>query len=307
MINEEIKNLVNCYVDGMLSDRKATEIQRIIDHDAAVSKYYKDMLRIKRLVGCSEKSDCPMNISEVVFTTLERTMIMNNFEANSSDSNGAKHLYIRKLAAAAAIFLLIGGLSLLIFQILSPVDSSDTLPMRRILPIAEDAVIAKPQPVKITLNIWADDLVESTSMFNGLIYSQMLVNNTVPNRELSYSKYSIKCSRQQAISLMAAMETDWNKFVKADAAVGFGDDKNLYNIHSVEPDNVITILAISDRQAQIAKAEKLARLSKPGISESILDVPVEPKITSEAFINNENDKDDSLINLEIIIQQAKRG
>jgi hypothetical protein len=56
----------------------------------------------------------------------------------------------------------------------------------------------------------------------------------------------------------------------------------------------------------MAKAEKLARLSKPDGSENILDVPVEPKITSEAFIKNENAKDENLINLEIIIQPAKK-
>ncbi len=121
-----IDELLNGYVDGELSERKYTELKRMMQHDSELAARYSDLKKQKQLLNSMPVEKAPQGLLDEVISSLERKLILNEYSAASVESEGIKHLMFRRVLTAAVIMVLFGMLGGLIYNITSPAQITDT-------------------------------------------------------------------------------------------------------------------------------------------------------------------------------------
>jgi len=112
--------LLNCFIDGELTARQQTEVQRIIDHDYEIAGRLERLRRCRMLVKSLPRAEAPEGMLEDIKASLERRTLLGEAAGSFDERAGAMHLFGRKVLTAAAMIGLVAVLTAVVYTIVAP-------------------------------------------------------------------------------------------------------------------------------------------------------------------------------------------
>jgi hypothetical protein len=229
-----IDELLNGYVDGELSERKYTELKRMMQHDPELAARFAGLKKQKQLLNSMPIEKAPQGLLDEVVGSLERKLILNEYSAASIESEGIQHLMFRRALTAAVILVLFGGLGGLIYKIVSPVQPTNkrmaVAPgfgsedyVGGVIPLIEKNTnpIAADTPVfRATLNLKTEHAITMNSFLMKLVFTHNL-NDFVepPENEGTSSTIRFACGIDSIVDLLADLQTEWSQCRQASLSV----------------------------------------------------------------------------------------
>ncbi len=196
-----IEELLNSFIDGELTEREQTEVQRLISHDAQVAQRLRELQKSKMLVGSLPRAEAPARILDEIKASLERGTLSGERAWSEEPSDrrvGVRHLLVRKVLAAAAMVGLVAILSAVVYTIVAPEsDYKPALPA-----VAFDGRLELKTDALSTVNAFINKAIED----NGLSDSISLKTRR------GKSVYSITCSQEDLNLLLADLANIWERF-----------------------------------------------------------------------------------------------
>ncbi len=120
-VNPHTDELLCGYIDGELSLRQQTEVQRMAARDPEVNQRLRQLQQSRNLMSALPRAEAPGEMLELIKQSLERRTLLDERPSTLSARAGSRHLKIRKFLAAAAMIALVGVLGGVVYQIVAPV------------------------------------------------------------------------------------------------------------------------------------------------------------------------------------------
>ena len=232
--NPNIDELLNSFIDGELSTRQLTEVQRLIANDKQVAQRLGELKNCKVLVGSLPPAEAPAEmVSRIKASLAKETLLTQPAHVTERFDRrvGARHLLARNIVAAAAMIALVAGLVLTVYTIIGPETTPEGVlwttdrpvaveqwqpPVREVEVAVAEKPIARPAAPAARFNgrleVKTGDLVAVNAFINRAIEDNGLsgcVSSEVEDRK---SVYTINCSRQAFGLLLADLEYVWPRF-----------------------------------------------------------------------------------------------
>jgi hypothetical protein len=225
--NQNIEELLNSFIDGELTDRQQTEVQRLISHDTQIEKRLRELEKCKLLVGSLPHAEAPAGMLEEITASVERRTLFGGPVERFDEREGARHLLFRRVLAAAAMIALVAVMGGVIYTIIAP-ESGPKQPV-----IAKDwpepvkgfEVTVVEKPIAETgpaergfsgrLELKTDALVAVNSYISKAIEDNGLLVETNPDAEEDESIYFLSCSREGLGLFLNDLGYAWSRFDSA--------------------------------------------------------------------------------------------
>ncbi|MFA5252425.1 MAG: hypothetical protein WC454_07560 [Phycisphaerae bacterium] len=270
MSQNEIPNLdelLNSFLDGELDPRHQTEVQRLIDHDKKIAERLQALQNCKRLVNSLPYAEAPDGMLENIKAKLEEkkapvSAVRPVVPSTHRQRQGARHLFMRRLTAAAAMFGLVAVFAAVIYSIVAP----------QVIINEQIAVETEPQrpapavekPVKFTarLELKTGSLPEVAALLNKAIEFNIPSEQQTPaSPDKLKDSHVLTCSRQNLKSLLDELETVWDKFDSATLLIETDQPQGQIVVSAVAPEQIIEISEQKDSQTQIKTAKFFAAMN----------------------------------------------
>jgi hypothetical protein len=222
---DELDELISGYLDGRLSKRHHTEVDRLIRHDP---EFLNEFIRIKKqkeLLGAMPTASAP----DVVFENLKR-LIDDKYSAKQvtrQTAEGSRHLRTRRYLSAAAMFALLGVLAIILFNIIIPISprsttvkiaanltgpktSAETSTKVKKDDFADNVLIGA-YPINASIELVSSDVITVNGAIEKAIFGNDLLEYTVPGRYDNMSTYQLTCSPDRVIAFLTDLQAVWNK------------------------------------------------------------------------------------------------
>ncbi|MBW8039299.1 MAG: hypothetical protein FVQ85_04800 [Planctomycetes bacterium] len=199
--NPDIEELLNSFIDGELTEREKTEVQRLISHDAQVAQRLRELQTSKMLVSSLPRAEAPARILEQIKSSLETETISGRREWNEEHSDrrvGVRHLMVRKLLAAAAMVGLVAVLGSVIYTIVVP-ESHPISPVPTVAAVAFDGRLELKTDALRTVNTFIDRAIEDNGLSDSI---------SVESRG-GKRVYSLICGQEDLNLLLADLADVW--------------------------------------------------------------------------------------------------
>jgi len=252
--------LINSYIDGELSPRQHLEFKRMLENDTTVKAKYQEVLNVRTLVHSVERAVPAEDIGERVRSILERKTLFG--EVSSVDRpRPVRHLILRKLAAAAAVVLLVGVLSSLVYSIYAPQGGASVRGLASNLP---EAATHGPAPAEQGGALYAklelhcasvgtiDAFLGRSLEYNGL--SNCVAKQAVHNGYM----YRLTCRQDALDQFLMDISSAWPKLNDAVLYLNTGQLDITTRVGSVSARQVARIMGQSDAGKSIEVARSLA-------------------------------------------------
>ena len=223
--NPEIDEMLNSFIDGELTARQQTEVQRLMAHDAKIAQRLRQLQKCKMLVNSLPVVEAPDEILEDVKASLVKRTLLGEQGSDFDERVGARHLLVRKVMAAAAMIGLVAVLATVVYTILAPesVLEGPVAIEGRKLPGEIEAVRPGPSMVAMEFNgrleLKTSALVAVDAFINRAIEDNGLSGSISPARQQDKSVYSLRCSQDGLNLLLADLDSIWEKFDSATLSV----------------------------------------------------------------------------------------
>ncbi len=269
---KEIPNmdeLLNSFIDGELTIRQQTEVQRLIAHDEKVAQRLRQLQTSKMLLNSLPLAEAPPHILENVKASLARRTLLDEESSTFNEESGARHLLGRRVLAAAAMICLVGVLSIVVYTIVAPptdVQEPVVVERRDLPPRVEE--IVEPQPA-IVIAPFSGKLELRTSYLPAVVASinRAIEENIPPDEWIASGRNEVKephtlvCSRESFDLLLADLGNIWGKLNSATLFVDtevFGEE---VVVGAVTAEQIAGIVNQSDSEERIEVAKDIALLN----------------------------------------------
>jgi hypothetical protein len=239
--NPNIEELLNSYIDGELTERENTEVQRLISHDAKAAQRLRELQTSKMLVSSLPRAEAPARILDGVKASLE-TEALSGERAWSEEPTfgrvGVRHLMFRKFLAAAAMVGLVAILGAVVYTIVVPESP--------VPPVAFDGRLELKTDTLRTVNAFIDRAIEEKGLSDSI---------SVESKN-GKRVYSLTCNREDLNLLLADLSNIWER---CDSTTLFVDTKTQgeRKFDDVSTERIITIV------------DDLIIPVKPGLTENV--------------------------------------
>ncbi|MHC4692374.1 MAG: anti-sigma factor family protein [Planctomycetota bacterium] len=226
--NPNIEELLNSYIDGELTERENTKVQRLISHDAQVAQRLRELQTSKILVSSLPRTEAPARILDEVKASLEAEALSYEPDWNEEPSGGrvgVRHLMVRKFLAAAAMIGLVAILGSVVYTIVAP--EPDNIPP--VPAVAFDGRLELKTDVLSTVNMFVDRAIEEKGLSDSIS-----VKNQSGKRI-----YSLTCSQEDLNLLLAGLTDVWESCNSTTLSTKMPVEKEFYNVSTEE---IITIV-----------------------------------------------------------------
>ena len=222
---DELDQLISGYLDGQLPKRHHTEVDRLIRHDP---EFLDEFIRIKKqkeLLGAMPTASAP----EGMFGNLKH-LIDEKYSVGpitSQTAEGSRHLRNRRYLSAAAMFVLIGVLAIILFNIIMPLSPRSTTiidvanlpspkePVETLAKIEKDDItdniLTGAYPINASIKLVSSDVITVNGSVEKAIFNNDLLEYTVPGRYDNASTYQLTCSPEKVIAFLTDLQAVWNK------------------------------------------------------------------------------------------------
>lgn len=198
--NQNIEELLNSFIDGELTVREKTKVQRLISHDAEAARRLRELRKSKMLVSSLPRAEAPAQILENVKASLEIGTAPAERSWNEEPSDrrvGARHLMFRKVLAAAAMVGLVAILSMVIYTIVAPEpDYRSPGPV-----VAFDGRLELKTNALSTVNTSIDKVIEDSGLSDSISLTSQ------GDKRI----YSITCSKEDLTLLLSDLADVWKR------------------------------------------------------------------------------------------------
>jgi hypothetical protein len=295
--DQKTDELLNGFIDGELSPREQTEVKRLIAHDPEAAKRLKELQRCKLLVESLPASKAP---SEILIR-LRRA----KFGAEESAKGGQTvrprqqilgtiQLFLRKSIAAAAMFILLFGLAVMVYQIVSPAKQEPKV-ARTILP---QPVLDNPTPVTVAeaekelpaanvkaapeapANVFTARLeLKTKKAAAAQAKLQKLLEKNLPSdfvalpSEADRFIFTLNCSGDKMSALLADFENIWNEFESASLFVETAGFDRIIVIDKITPMQLADITSQQNLDRQLKAASYFSIVNNIQQSRFAADTP----------------------------------
>jgi hypothetical protein len=282
-----IDELINQYLDGELSERQSQELKRLITHDEGVARRIKELEKCKLLVASMPHERAPEQMFENIKASLERRVLLQDYDFKTPHRAGAVHLFARRAAAIAAMVALVAILGGVIYTIVKPrgtvqhvivntdwskakpVAAPVATPKAKPAEIAKEnqnpAPVAKPAPMQMELELGTDQYTAVTSyVYRALILDNGLLGTSKVQQDEQGSTYTIVCSRAKMNSIVDELGTIWDKFKSTKFSLGADMSQWAAVIENVRAEQLMQIMTQRHQQDQVQLASDFASMNRAG-------------------------------------------
>ncbi len=269
--NPNLDELLSSFMDGELSPRQRTEVQRMASHDPQVARRLQQLQNCRSLFCSMPMDKAPSDLLEQIKVSLERHSLLQEQPAVRRRSIGAWQLAFRRLVAAAAVLVLMGVLGVVVYQIVAPVPPGTLPPVadnRRPSGTERDRTIVTPLAVadagftgRLELRTarlaYADTFVAREIANSGL--SGVDESDVMGNRRV----YQITGTRESVNRFVASLSRVWQNFDGAVLQVDRPDNAGApVIVEAVTPEQAAGIVAQNSTQASVETAAGYAVLNR---------------------------------------------
>ncbi len=271
--NPNMDELLNSFIDGELTARQQTEVQRLVDHDEKVAQRLRQLQKCKILLSSLPVAEAPPQILENVKASLARRTLLVEHPTAFDEHLGARHLLGRKLFAAAAMLGLVGILTAVIYTIVAPTVTPPTVTQgpvavepRELPPKVE---VVEPAPIILVAAPFSGRLELRTSYLPAVVaFINRAIEDNVPSDEWIASDQSdvrephtLICSSESFNLLLAELGNIWDKL---DSATLFVDTEVFGQrvvVDAVTAEQIAGIVNQDDSKRRIEVAKDFAVLN----------------------------------------------
>lgn len=264
--NPNIDELLNSFIDGELTQRQHTEVQRLITHDAQIAQRLQELEKCKMLVNSLPRAQAPAEMANEIKASLERRTLLGQEPVRFDERQGVRHLLGRKVVAAAAMIALMALLAGVVYTIVGPekgldrpvaVGDAGHQPPRQVEGLRPGPSVATAAATGFNgrLELKTSNLIAVDQVINRAIEDNGLVGCISSRSEGNKSIYAFNCSREALNLLLADLESVWAEFGSATLFVDTGQvaGEVVVNAVTTEQINEIVNQGTSERRIKAAK------------------------------------------------------
>lgn len=251
--NPNLDELLSSFMDGELSPRQRTEVQRMAAHDPAVARRLRQLQNCRSLFCALPPAEAPGDMLEQIRQSLERKTLLQEHPASRRRAAGVMQLVFRKFVAAAAMIALVAVLGAVVYQIVSPVPGTGGLPVATVTepvqPVVQDG---GPAPAIVVADAGFSGRLElQTAAFGSTdafvrreIQTCGLTNAAETGIANDQRVYQVTGSREGITRLVASLGGGWQDFDSASLRVDpLEGTAESVTVESVTPDQVAAVVA----------------------------------------------------------------
>ena len=220
--NPNMDELLNSFIDGEMTARQQTEVQRLVDHDEKVAQRLRQLQKCKMLLSSLPVAEAPPQILENVKASLAGRTLLVEQPSAFDEHLGARHLLGRKLFAAAAMLGLVGILTAVVYTIVAPTVTQGPVAVepRELPPKVE---VVEPAPIIVVAAPFSGRLELRTSYLPAVVaVINRAIEENIPSDEWIASDrsdvrkpHALICSSESFNLLLAELGNIWDKLDSA--------------------------------------------------------------------------------------------
>jgi hypothetical protein len=267
--NEYNEELLNSFVDGELNVRQQTEVKRLMKNDSEIFRRVQKLQKCKMLISSMPRSKAPDNILSGVTSSLIGKALVAEKQPVSNISEEQGHLFVRKLASAAAMLSLAAVLTIVLYIIMAPGSYSNRPVAIDSAHYGSDQVITTSSKPSFNgrLELKAHNLIAVDSFINRAIEDSGLSDTVSPVLEQNTRVYSFECNRDELGILLFELEGIWNEFDSTKLFVETDTFSRPITVVKVNTRQIAEIISQDSREKIIGVAKDYAVLN--GISNNL--------------------------------------
>lgn len=269
--NPSIDELLCSFVDGELSVRQQTEVQRMAARDPEVSRRLRQLQNCKTLVSALPRAEAPAEMLERIRLSVERKTLLDEQPATGASVAGVVHLMARRFLAAAAMIALLGVLGYVVYQIVAPVGGPGFQPpvagTRKLLqteaarPGVAPAVVAD-SGLSGRLEIRTATVAQADAVLKRAVEQNGLSALVTSDDAVGVRTYKLVSSRQGVSRLIASLQGVWQSFSGVTLQIeGPGQYASPVTVKGITPEQAANIVARENTAASIETAKNYAVLN----------------------------------------------
>ncbi len=262
--NPNLDELLCSFMDGELSPRQRTEVQRMASRDPQVAQRLRQLQSCRTLLCSLPQAQAPADLLDQVRGALERRTLLAEQPVVARRSLGSWHLAFRKLVTAAAMFALLGVLGVVVYQIVAPVaDNGSVSLVAGGGPATETgAGLTAVPPLTVAdagfsgrLELQTAALVQADAFLKRAIEESGLSSQVDIDTAGGKRVYQLVSTREGINRVMASLGGIWQNFHSATLRVDRpGSDIAPVVLRAVTPEQAVSIIACNSTEASVATA-----------------------------------------------------
>ena len=272
--NPNLDELLSSFMDGELSPRQRTEVQRMAAHDPSVGRRLRQLQNCRTLLSSLPPAEAPGDLLEQIRQSLERKTLLQEQPVSARRSAGVIHLVFRKLVAAAAMISLLAVLGAVVYQVVAPVPGSGLPPAVAVKPNpplsapvdmggAAPAVVVADAGFSGRLELETAAFVSTDAFVKRAIDTCGLANLAEVEMAADRRVYRVVSTREGINRLVVSLGDVWQEFDSASLSVDRPEVAAVpVTIEAVTPDQVTTVVARANTAASIKTAEAYAAMNR---------------------------------------------
>lgn len=269
----EIDELITLLIDGEQTERQKTELKRLIRHDSAVKERLHVLYRQKKFLNALPVEKAPANLVDDITAAIERKSILETFDRQAQGVSDTKHLLLRRLLTTAAmLFLPVGFLSMVIWQIVKPPSRPADLTAPSGIVKTENPPLNTPfikglaqeLPFDGILTLHTDRHVTVSNFVEKAIFDQGLITAALPNRTADVTTFQVTATPGKIAALVDALSSAWPRCSEVSLGIMDKTAGNTLKIADVQPSQIKTLAAESSSVmlGQLAQKYQSSNASK---------------------------------------------
>lgn len=279
--NANIDELLSGFIDGELTEREHTEVERLIAHDAGVAQRLRKLQSCRILVSSLPCAEAPAGMVGQIKASLERSAPIVQPPIRIEEV-GARHLFARKVAAAAAMIGLVAVLAGVVYTIVAPENGTErpvavegweqpagkfemVKPSPAIVAVTEKPIIRfslAEMEFSGSLELKTRDLVTVEASINRAIEDNQLLEEVSPERRGDKRVYALSCGREALSLLLADLDNVWGRFDSATLSIETDRLGEQVVVDAVAAQQVVEIVKQDSLEERIELARDFAVLNK---------------------------------------------
>ena len=242
-----IDELLNGFVDGELTTRQEAEVRRLIENDPQIAQQVQQLQKCKLLINSLPVAKAPVGMLGDIKATVGAKAQQDRSLAYQSHTK-TRNLLSRRMVAVAAMIGFVVILTTVVFTIAPPET--------------HEGIGGVPSPYVADATGFNGNLEFKTKELNAVdsFITRTIENNgytdfLIPAQDVSRRIYSIKCSKEGLIRLLANLDNIWDKLDSTDLNINtdFFGEQVVVNAVTTKQIAEIANQNSSSRSIEVAK------------------------------------------------------
>jgi hypothetical protein len=252
--NLNIDELLNGFIDGELTQRHRTEVQRLISHDPQIAQRFRELQKCKMLLGSLPHAEAPADMAERVSALLHEKALLEGLPSGFDRKKGAAYLLARRVLAAAAMIGLVAVLGVMVYTIVTPGKA----PKPRTLVVREEEPYAEFYG---KLELTTGNFATVNKAVGRAIIDSGLSGSVSAKSPADEGVYALTCSPEALGFLLADLDYIWQKFDSTTLFVETDRFDEQVVVGAVDAEQIENIIEQKSLTKRIEVAKNLALLN----------------------------------------------